>query len=352
MAARRGVAPMVAGFLLAVLPLVARNLAVGAPPLAVAASGPHAFLYYNAADYDAFGGAATSAYAPAIMARTEGRWLPVVIETLRTHPSPLGWLRLLGAKLAACWHWLEVPDNASYYYYRLEAPRAARLFVEFWLIAPLAAAGVVAGARRRHPSLLVLLYIATGVAGNVLFYTSSRLRLPLAIAMTPFAGLGLAEIVRSLRARRWARLAALGVVAAVATAVVLRLAPPAHTGLRVADFGVANEITLHLAGERAATGDGAGALRLLERRLATEPVELRALDPRGESHIPILAASVAGSFAQLHELAATLPEERGAGDAQAWHAGQARLLRVIAAQLADAQGRGLDPSEGSGTRGR
>src|SRR5205823_7545381 len=53
---RGGVAPMVAGLLLAVLPLVARNLAVGAPPLAVAASGPHAFLYYNAADYDPFGG--------------------------------------------------------------------------------------------------------------------------------------------------------------------------------------------------------------------------------------------------------------------------------------------------------
>ena len=121
--------------------------------------------------------------------------------------------------------------------------------------------------------------------------------------------------------------------------------------MRVADFGVANEITMHLARERAATGDGAGALRLVERRLTTEPVELRALDPRGESSIPILAASVAGSFAQLHELAATLPGERGPDDARARHVRQARLLRVVAAQFADAQRRGLDRPEDSATTG-
>ncbi len=326
--------PLAAGLLLVLAPLVARNLIVGAPPLALAASGPHAFLYYNAADYDPFGGSATSAFAPRIMATTDGRWLPVVRATIATHRSVGAWLALVGAKLAAAGHWLEVPDNASYAYWRLEAPRAARCTVAFWLIAPLFVAGVVAGARRGPAVWLIVLLVGATLAANALFYTSSRLRLPVAIAMTPLAGLGLVELAGSVAARRWRRASALAMTCLAAAAFVLRPAPPGHTGLRVADYGVANEITMHLARRRAAAGDVAGARALVARRLETEPPALRAASPAdGQSRLPSLDAGVAGSFAQLSLLAARLES----GDGASAHAEHARRLRVIARQYATAR---------------
>lgn len=324
---------LVAGALVALTPLVVRNVAVGAPPLALGAAGPHAFLYYNSADYDAFAGSATSAFAPRIMATTDGRWLPVVRETIATHRSVARWIGLLGEKLAAAWHWLEVPDNASYGYWRLEAPWAGRLAVDFWFLAPLAVAGLLAAAGRGPGVLLIVLLVATTTAANVLFYTSSRLRLPVALAMAPLAGLGLVELVAAAVDGRWRR-GALLLVACVATAaIVLRPSPPGHTGIRVADYGVANEITMHLARRRAAAGDVVGARALVARRLDTEPAALRAVSPaEGESRIPALDAGVAGSFAQLSTLAARLEE----GDGAAAHAEHARRLRIVARQYAGA----------------
>ena len=334
-----GAGLMAAGALVALVPLVARNVAVGAPPLALAASGPHAFLYYNAADYDPFGGAATSAYAPRIMAATDGRWVPVVRETLATHRSPSGWLGLLGEKLGASWHWLEVPDNASYYYWRLEAPWAARAAVEFWLVAPLAVVGAVAGLRRGAAVWCVVLLVATSIAANVLFYTSARLRLPVALGMTPLAGFGLVELVRAAVARRWRRAVVLGAAGAATALVVLRPAPAGHTGIRVADYGVANEITGHLARRRAAAGDAAGARALVARRLATEPPALRDVSPaQGETRLSPLDAGAAGSFAELNALAATLAD----GDGAAPYREHARRLRVIARQY-DGAREGLRP---------
>jgi 4-amino-4-deoxy-L-arabinose transferase-like glycosyltransferase len=334
-----GAGLVVAGAVVVLLPLVVRNVAVGAPPLALAGSGPHAFLYYNAADYDPFGGSATSAFAPRIMATTDGRWIPVVPETIATHGSVWRWLGLLGEKLAAAWHWLEVPDNASYYYWRLEAPWAARAAVEFWLVAPLAVVGALAGARRGVGVWCAILLVATTVAANVVFYTSARLRLPVALAMTPLAGFGLVELARAAAGGRWRRAALLATAGAATAAVILRPAPAGHAGIRVADYGVANQITGHLVRRRAAGGDVAGARALVARRLATEPAALRDVTPaEGQTRLSPLDAGAAGSFAELSALAAALAD----GDAAAPYREHARRLRVIARQY-DGAVEGLRP---------
>jgi len=153
-------------------------------------------------------------------------------------------------------------------------------------------------------------------------------------AMTPLAGLGLVELVGSVAARHWRRAALLSAASLGTALFVLRAPPPGHTGLRVADYGVANEITMHLARRRAAAGDVEGARALVARRLATEPPALRAASPAdGQSHLPGLDAAVAGSFAQLSQLAARLE----GGDGASAHAEHARRLRIIAAHYARAQ---------------
>lgn len=224
-----------------------------------------------------------------------------------------------------------MPDNADYYYHQLQAPVVSALSVEFLLLAPLAALGLVLGARRTHALELAAAYIGAGVAANVLFYTASRLRMPVVLALTPFAAFGLVSLLQSLAARRWRRSALRVVATGAVAALVARPLAPGRLVPRVADFGVANKIIEHLASRAAETGDRAGALRLLERQLGTEPQALATLGPlAGSTQLPVLSAAVAGSFAPLHELVGALS---GNTAKRELHLRQAWLLREVAAQF-------------------
>src|SRR5262249_6748135 len=100
------------GVCLAIAPAVARNVAVGVPPLAFASVTPIVFLSTNLAGYRPDVGFAADVRETArVMGDTGGRLLPVVRETLATHSGPWSYLGQLGAKLAVMWHWYELPDN-------------------------------------------------------------------------------------------------------------------------------------------------------------------------------------------------------------------------------------------------
>src|SRR5207247_152840 len=118
----RAVAALGLGVLLGLSPFVARNLAVDVSPFSLASSGTITFVNHNAADYDPMGGTAMSAHAAGVMQRSGGRVLPAIRETIATHGSFGSWLLLLVRKLAAVWHWYEVPNNESYDYLLLHSP--------------------------------------------------------------------------------------------------------------------------------------------------------------------------------------------------------------------------------------
>jgi 4-amino-4-deoxy-L-arabinose transferase-like glycosyltransferase len=333
----RRVAWIAAGFLAATAPLAARNVALGVAPFRVVSERafPFVFIGANAEDYDPMAGGTVSTHTVDILARTDGRWLPVVVETLRTHDGLAGWPRLLGGKLLAFWQWYEIPDNADYAYYRLHAPLVSAITVRWGLVAPLAVVGLVLAARRAPAYLLAAAYLAAVIATNVIFFTVSRYRLPAALAMTPFAAFALVALAQSLLEGRRLRVATLLALTAAVAVAVLRPLGPGRLTPRIADFGVANEIAGHLARRAAQAGDLDGALRLLERQLETEPPELRAVDPRsGVTPLSVLAGTLAGSFAPLHELAGGLFGARGASEASAEHLRRARVLGIVASQFA------------------
>jgi hypothetical protein len=325
-------------FLATLSPVVARNLAVGAPPFVLSATGGWTFLNHNAEDYVPAVGDTVTRHAGEILNRSGGRLVATVAATIGTHGSFAGWLALLFGKLAAFWHWYEMPNNANYYVYRMLAPRLDGLRLPFSLLAPLALLGFVVALRRPGERVLLALHVLAGVATLVLFYNISRLRLPTAVAMIPFAAFGLVTLLRQVRARRWASVAAQGVLVAIAAALVLRPLAPGIQQIRLADYGVPNDITLQRARVRAAAGDARGALALLEAELRLEPADLAAADPRGgESRLSLASAAAAGSFATLHSAAAACAEALDLPDVRGEHQRRAAILAAIEAQFARAR---------------
>jgi 4-amino-4-deoxy-L-arabinose transferase-like glycosyltransferase len=332
--ARRAVAGLVAGMLLGLAPVVARNLAVGVAPFSLASSGAITFVNHNAADYDPMGGTAMSAHADEIMGRTGGKTVPAIRATIETHESVAAWLRLLGRKFLAVWHWYEIPNNESYDYLLLHAPMLRAVGIGFGLAAPLALVGLFLAFRRSWDYALVVTYLGCCLVSLVILYTLGRLRLQLAVALLPFAAYTLVALVRDLAAGRMKRAGAALAAAAVLTVAIGRPLG-SRTPIRLQDYGVGNEIAVKLTRLRLAEGDTWGALHTAERQLETEPEELRTLEPRGErSILSRLGASLAGSFAPVHEAYAEaldqLGNHRGAKDEQQ----RALILQAVADQHA------------------
>ncbi|MBI3450584.1 MAG: glycosyltransferase family 39 protein [Acidobacteria bacterium] len=329
-----------AAFAVVMTPLVARNMAVGVSPFAVAASGPVNFVNHNIAGYDPLGGDAANVLGADILDRAGGRFLPTALATIRTHEDVTAWLGLVAGKIAAFWQGWEVPNNESYDYYRLSLGPLAWALVGFPLVAPLAAVGMARSGFRSHAHALLLAHLGAALLLTAVFFHLSRYRVPVAMAMIPFAGCALAEGAGAIRAHRWKPLALGAALALVVAAVVLRPLPPNHPRIRVADYGTANEITGHLVSIRESEGDPAGALSLLEKQLRTEPAALRDLRPEeGASSLPVQAALLAGSFRPLHEMAAGLCVRLGRTEEAKQHARTAELLGQIQRQVDAAEGK-------------
>lgn len=334
----RAVGALAAGLLVGLTPAIARNLTVGVSPFSLASSGAITFVNHNAADYEPMGGTAMSAYAADVMRRSGGRTLPAIVDTIHTHPSLGSWLALLGRKFLAVWHWYEIPNNESYDYFLLQAPVLRAVGLSFGLVAPLALAGLVVGFRRSWDYALTVAYIGCGLMGLVVLYTLGRLRMPMAFALLPFAGITVVALARLLAAREIRRaLIVLAALAVLATAIGRPL-PSGLARVRVQDHGVANEITLHLAEQRMAVDDLRGALRVLTRQLKMEPQDLRTLEPSGSaSTISLFAADVAGSFAPLHAMSSELLAHFGQRSEAERQRHRAVVLATVAKQRANAR---------------
>lgn len=325
---------LAAGLAAALAPVVARNLAVGAPPFVLSATGAWTFLNHNADDYVPEGGDTVTRHAGEILGRTEGRTLPTVLATIRTHASFAGWLRLLARKAAVFWHWYEIPNNTNYYVYERLAPRLDSGRVAFGFVAPLALLGLLGAVRGPGERVVLVLHVVAGIATLVLFYSISRLRLPTAVALVPFAASGLVTLLRQCRARRFRTAALQAALVGAAATVVLRPLPARIPLIRVADYGVPNDITFERARALAGAGDAAGALSLLEAELRLEPDDLAAADPRlGEARLGLTSAGAAGSFARLHGAAALCAKALDRPDLAGAHRRRAEVLASIEAQF-------------------
>lgn len=184
-----------ASVVLAVSPALVRNVRVGAPMFSLASTATITFIDSNAEDYAPETGFHTSRHAAQIMSATDGRLLPAVAATLATHDGAASYLSQLWRKFETVWCWYEVPNNTNFYYYRLHSHMLRVLPVTFAAIGPLGVVGLILARGRRQVAWPLYLLVAMNVVVMLAFYVISRLRLPLLVALIPFAALTIERLV-------------------------------------------------------------------------------------------------------------------------------------------------------------
>lgn len=243
---RRNLRPMLAaavpyalGVLVALTPLAVRNLRCGLAPLATAGGGGFTFIAANNPTYNGSGFKTNPVEVATLMARSDGRLLPAVVETLEEHASLGSYLQLLGQKMAWTWIWFEIPNNSNFYFYRLHAPVLRWLPVTFLAIAPLGVLGMVLAWPRFPTAWPLYLVTATNLIVLLGFFVISRFRLPLEAALIPFAAAGLIGLLRAVLAKQWFTATATAAAVLAGGMWVARPLPTQLPLIRDADYGAA-----------------------------------------------------------------------------------------------------------------
>lgn len=212
----RAAAGFVAGLLAALAPLVARNAAVGAPLLAFDTRPLVGLPWANARGAD--GSVTPSPLLMEVLREARGSTFCAGVRTLATwREEPAGFAFLLGRKLASAFNGAEVPDNASFAFFRDRLPWLARMPVFVCLLGT-GVAGLLLAARRglfrKGEGLLVAVAALVPLGACLMVSTTTRYRAgaagPLALGTALFASLAL-EALRERRARPmlpWAAFAA------------------------------------------------------------------------------------------------------------------------------------------------
>jgi len=330
------------GWSLTTLPLVVRNLHEGVPPWSGAAAGVVSFVRHNHAEFEPGHGSGASPLVADIMRESGGRAWPALPATVSSFSTPFGWPWLLARKFLAFWTPYEIPNNTNYAYWKLLAPWTAALTIGFVWIVLAAAAGLSLGLREDPGRVLLVATVAAAILVCVLFFNLSRFRLPIACLMMPLAGAGIAEIGRGVRHRRAGSVVRTTTAICVAGALVAVASTAGQPSIRVADYGVANKVAIHLAALAERERHPGEALTIVTKQLTTEPVALSRIERGGGSaRVDLAAARTAGSFAELHAVAAGLYAREGLAVSSQHHRQRAALYERIDRQARDREARRL-----------
>lgn len=225
------------GFLIALVPLALRNIAVGAPIVSTTTRAPLAFVMGNAPDSHPVGASIPDSTAQ-ILHASDYRTGATILETIRAHHGLGSFLSLQWKKLFGLFDSYEVPDNPSLYYAALHSPVLAS-GPRFACVAGFGLVGLVLAARRAREHSLLLLYLLGFLALFVFAHVVSRYRQPLVIPLAVYAGLAISVAARAARDRRFAVAAAV-VLGSIALSFALpRTPPPGYRYYRAAEFLVA-----------------------------------------------------------------------------------------------------------------
>jgi hypothetical protein len=231
----RAASACVTGAVLGLLPLVARNVMVGAPPLALSAIGHENFVYGHTAD-----GAPTGFTFPpsavAILRQADGRLGDTIRLTLATYEGD--WSRLVGheaERLAAIFASFEAADNVSWYYF---ADRSSlfRHMLRWEVMLALAIPGLWLARRYRTDDRLLLYFLASCLLGLQFTNVVGRYRLVPAAVLTIYAGVTVRCLAFDVGRRRWRTAATTGLATVATLAISVHLLGSYAARLRVRPF--------------------------------------------------------------------------------------------------------------------
>lgn len=203
------------GFLLPLLPIFARNAALGCPVLKTSTRGPTAFINGNAR-----GQSGTEWNPPTEMTRSilrEGDYAMggVIVETLKTYQDqPLDYLDTLWRKTHAFFNSYEIPNNTNFYLLGKVSNTLSFAAVSYWFVASLGLLGLFLLLPRFREAWQIYLVFLVLFLSTTAFFIVARFRQPLVPLLCIFAGYSVVWLLKKARARQWtALLPALGATA-------------------------------------------------------------------------------------------------------------------------------------------
>ena len=207
------VARVAVAAILVISPLVVRNGVVHAPLLSSSNRFAETFIHGNARGSHPYLGVIPKETGP-ILYKSQGRALPVIRETIASHPAGVrGWLGLQVQKFLSLFDPYESPDNLSFYFVAYVSP-VVRFGLRYWMILPPALAGLALAIWRRHRTHMWLwLFAPVLLASLFIGIPFSRYRQSLAVLFIPWAAYFLADLAGFIRRREFRKAAfAMGVL--------------------------------------------------------------------------------------------------------------------------------------------
>lgn len=133
--------------------------------------------------------------------------------------EPIKFLRLLGRKFLLFWNHYEVPDVYNYYLFMDMVPLLSFL-INFGALAPLGIAGMLISFRGVKRGRILTGFILAYMASLIVFYITSRYRLPVTVMLLPFSAYTMVTISEWLKRKAFRKVAAGGTVLAAALVFV------------------------------------------------------------------------------------------------------------------------------------
>lgn len=195
-AALRPAAAIICGAALAVSPIVARNLAVGAPPLSWNGAGVWTFVRFNTPSEDPRLGPVLPVFPDhlRVLGASDAKAIPAVLATLREH-TPASLAELILLKFQKTWNWYEEGDNVNFYFSRIYSSVIRYAPVTNTLISPLLLVGLALFIKQWKRLAPLYLLAANGVFVLLVTFPTDRYRSPYFAILIP---LGAAVVVRAL----------------------------------------------------------------------------------------------------------------------------------------------------------
>ncbi len=212
---------VLSGTALAILPVTLRNYLVAGDPVLIASQGGINFYIGNNPESDGM-----SAIMPELGDDWEYSDCQFIAEkslNRKLKPSevsdfyykkgsdfifkqPSQSLPLLIKKLYVFWNKFEISNNQNIYFFKQYSALSRFLFIGFWLIGPLALLGIFLSVRKGPATTLILLFIFSYMLSVIMFFVTSRYRLPLLPFLIIFASFAVIEIYRRISSREFKNL--------------------------------------------------------------------------------------------------------------------------------------------------
>ncbi len=193
---------LTAGLIVAISPLIARNLIVGVSPLDMGAIARRTFVGANVAEASGYSWD-TSYEADRILEESRGSFIELAQRTLATHPDISSVFHLQLRKIKALFNAYEFPNNVSVYVYREEIPFFRLPFFSYRLVAAMGAVGLLLALLRGLAWVPVYVHFVCWIAVTLPFYILSRFRQPLVPILILLAALAVSELTGMVRRKWW-----------------------------------------------------------------------------------------------------------------------------------------------------